>query len=483
MDLRGVFPHASTRDRPALQLGQGRGEWNQSAWFALRLALATLAVALIGGSILVIRYAEHTYGRYVGIPERPARVAFVDLAANRAARGDAPPPGLARWRGAAERSGFELEVLVVADLYALDVDRYCSVVLPEQERISDEEWSGVRSLAREGLGIILTGAAGSRDGAGERRSAPLIEALIPGRLLSLQAPTPGALRVSQRGPLVAGFQPGALLEVHAPAGAYAVAAPGAVTWGAEGGPRPPGAAALFTSVLEGAPVVWISVGASAFADVLQGERLLGNALRFAAREPLAELRAWPGGTGVAALFAVADSELSGLIAAGFREPQLPALDESIRDPALLLGRLLAEFARVESEGGLYALAAGIPGLERPDRSDVEDGLLSELDPQRVWVAQGTEAAEWWQRRRGVVLELARPGSGRAEVRLHNGGDHAVRGATARVYLPVGARVPTRLRGGGLFARPLLRVASDRSWVDVIVPELDPGESVRYSFVY
>jgi len=230
-------------------------------------------------------------------------------------------------------------------------------------------------------------------------------------------------------------------------------------------------------------VAWISVGASAFADVLQGERLLGNALRFAAREPLAELRAWPGGTAVAALFGVADSELSGLVAAGFREPQVPALDESIRDPALLLGRLLAEFARVESEGGLYALAAESPGLERPDRSDVEDSLHHELDPQRVWVAHGTEAAEWWQRRRGMVLELARPGSGRAEVRLRNGGDHAVRGATTRIYLPAGARVPTRLRGGGLFSRPQLRVASDRRWVDVIAAELDPGESVQYSFVY
>ena len=371
----------------------------------------------------------------------------------------------------------------MADLYELDTDRYCSVVLPEQERISDEEWSGVRSLAREGLGIILTGAAGSRDGAGELRPAPLIEALIPGRLLSAQERTHGALRVSQRGPLVAGFQPGTLLEVHAPAGAYAVAAPGAVTWGAEGGPRPPGAAALFTSVLEDAPVAWISVGAGAFADVLQAERLLGNALRFAAREPLAELRAWPGGAGVAALFAVADSELSDLVAAGFREPQLPALDESIRDPALLLGRLLAEFARVESEGGLYALAAGIPGLERPDRSEVEDSLHQELDPQRVWIARGSQAAEWWRRRSGLVLWLTRPGSGRAEVRLRNDGDDSVRGATARVYLPAGARVPTQLHGSGLFSRPQLRVASDRSWIDVITPQLDPGESVQYSFVY
>ena len=77
-----------------------------------------------------------------------------------------------------------------------------------------------------------------------------------------------------------------------------------------------------------------------------------------------------------------------IFAAGFRSPQLPALDESIRDPALLLGRLLAEFARVESEGGLYALAAESPGLERPDREAVEASLLDELDPQRVGWVQG-----------------------------------------------------------------------------------------------
>ena len=56
-------------------------------------------------------------------------------------------------------------------------------------------------------------------------------------------------------------------------------------------------------------------------------------------------------------------------------------------------------------------------------------------------------------------------------------------ATARVYLPLGARAPTEVESSMLGGRPLLYVASDRSWIDLVAPEIDPGEAVSYSFRY
>ena len=76
---------------------------------------------------------------------------------------------------------------------------------------------------------------------------------------------------------------------------------------------------------------------------------------------------------------------------------------------------------------------------------------------------------------GQVLE--------ARLLLENRGARQVSGATLRVYLPRGARVPSRVEYSGWLGRPLLRVGSSRSWVDVIAGDLEPGESVSYSFRY
>jgi hypothetical protein len=50
--------------------------------------------------------------------------------------------------------------------------------------------------------------------------------------------------------------------------------------------------------------------------------------------------------------------------------------------------------------------------------------------------------------------------------------------TARVYLPEGATTP-RLESG-LFRRARLRLATDRSWLELVARPLDPGREVSYT---
>lgn len=145
---------------------------------------------------------------------------------------------------------------------------------------------------------------------------------------------------------------------------------------------------------------------------------------------------------------------------------------------LRLGRMLGEFAELEARDGIYVLSltSGWP-LRATAR------LLDELAARRAWVASGTEAAAWWRSRARVDLALEEPRPGRAVLVLHNRGARAVTGATARVYLPAGARVPTRVETDFLAGAPALRVASDRRWIDVVAPRMEPGDRARYAFRY
>lgn len=439
-----------------------------------------LAILVIGGSLLAIGYVERTYGaRYSAIPERPERIALVDLVVNREAR-RGPPPGLERWRDAGRELGFEIEALLVASLADLDPERYGAIVLPEQERLDDPEWERAIGLARAGAGLIFTGHPGLQRGDGRRRDGMLLASLLPGGHFRRLARPATALRVEVRGPLVAGFAPGERLALAAARAALA-SGPGTLDW--ETGDGAPAAGALRRGTVEDAPFVWMSPGAAEFADEEQARKLLQNLLRWAAREPVAELRPWPAGASAAVLIGAEADVLEGLARVGFRHPTRPGVALDIADTDVLLGRLLAEFAAVETRAGLYAALDSDPWLERSDRVRLEEILLRELESRHVWIARGSAIVDWWASRSRVAVVLERPRSGFAELTVTNRGDEPIANATARVYLPPPARPPTEVESSSFLTRPLLRVASHRGWIDLVTPELDAGETLTYSFAF
>lgn len=85
--------------------------------------------------------------------------------------------------------------------------------------------------------------------------------------------------------------------------------------------------------------------------------------------------------------------------------------------------------------------------------------------------------------RAIRSEQSEPGEGVLRVNARNAGSRAASNVVLRVYLPVGALRPS-LEGGRWFARrPLVRYASGHTWMELVLRELDPGESVEYTLLF
>jgi hypothetical protein len=80
----------------------------------------------------------------------------------------------------------------------------------------------------------------------------------------------------------------------------------------------------------------------------------------------------------------------------------------------------------------------------------------------------------------IRSEQTEPREGELLVVARNEGAGPASDVTLRVYLPVGSLRPKLERRGWFARRPLVRYASGRTWMELIVPELDPGESVEYT---
>ena len=75
------------------------------------------------------------------------------------------------------------------------------------------------------------------------------------------------------------------------------------------------------------------------------------------------------------------------------------------------------------------------------------------------------------------------GSGRLELELWNPSGRTPHRVEARVYLPVGATRPRLRPDGWLTPRARVRLAPDRSWLALTIPELAAGVRARYTIRY
>jgi hypothetical protein len=243
-------------------------------------------------------------------------------------------------------------------------------------------------------------------------------------------------------------------------------------------------------------VAWLGFGPQRVRDRARGERLARNALRYASSQPAAEVRPWPDGRQAAALLASGPEPAHAGLAVGdtgraaprlldsdgvprIELPQPSTLVAGLLDTTAALKHLLRDYERIERVGGLYSVA--LPDSD--GRAELLELLKGELPQDRVWFARPEELASWWLRRARVEVALEQQGDHRVEVRLRNGGPTRARGVTVRVYLPPGAYTPKAGRGERFGARPRLRMAADRSWVDLIVADLAPRAAVAYLLSY
>lgn len=496
MRASGVRRRTTAGDTRALLYGGGGSSGSRPPTLgpALVTLLRTLALVCAGLVVLVsvgfVGYVERAVGDpFTAMPERPARVAVVDLVENARWR-KAEPASLEHWHTAATRAGLELEYHEVASVAELAVERFSVLVLPEQERMSALEWERVRALARADLGLVFTGHPGLQDQRGKRRDLVLLGTLAPRARFERLDLRKSELVVDALVPLVAGFEPGAVVVAKPPRRALVRAGAGPLVW-RRGDDAWHGTAA-WDWLRDGLPVVWLSLGPHELDDAEAGLALASHALALASRRPIATLRPWPRGAPAAAVLSRDPDalEASGLGAAAHAPD--PALAGA---PALQLGRVIAAYDETEREAGVFAVHVPEPPEPRRARKrrgvrpgpaheaplDFGRELRRELDLRQAWLAPAPEVVAWSAQRARVRVALELEGPGQASVSLTNAGTERIRDATVRVFLPLAGRPPSTVERRGGSPRPLVRIARDRTWIDLVVPSVPPGRSHAYAF--
>jgi hypothetical protein len=451
------------------------------------------AGALVSFGLLSLGLVHFESGRSARalVAARPVRpVLVVDLAANREARGGKPLAELETWRAASLSMGRAVEVYDGESLIDVDPARYAVWVLPAQDRLSDYDWAALDAyLARDG-GAVLTGGTGVL-GADEREPS-VLERLFPGERFGGTEPGGNLLRVVGRSPLVAGFEPGAELAFAKREGGMATASPGPLAWrGGDAG------SALLPGRHRGAPIAWLGFSIAELSDPDDAGRVARNALRFAAREPLLDLRPWPDGRPCAVLV---DGDRAAR-ASGARFATTDAADRllpevighgdqalvRIPEPrprgdaqgAALLRELLDGYELAERMGSVFSLRSEPSWRAAKGREALFASVGEELGVRGAWFARPEELADWWLARLQVDASLEPLAPDSVRVVFRNRGDSTARGVTARIYVPAGANSPRLVSSPVLARRPLLRLATDHAWVEVVARPLDPGAEVSY----
>jgi hypothetical protein len=428
-------------------------------------------------------------------------ILIVDLARNRGKGEDAGDV----WRAAAAALGRRVDVFSGDSLADIPTTRFAAWILPAQDELDAADFAALDAYLQLGGGAVLAGRSGT---AAVGRS-PLAK-LFPGQRFAEPPASATRLRVTGAGPLVAGIATGSEISLAKRSRALAASANDALAWSGDSG------AAGLQEIYLGAPVAWLGFSPDDVAEPELARTLAENALRYALREPLLDLRAWPEGRRCAVVVdgpAGADADtaacrtdagdsedaLRALAKSGCRYASIPpdtrALPEildfdgapflavpegrasSSARGSELLRELLAGYERAERLGGIYSLRADSSWKSTPSRDLAR--VRDELRARGAWFADPDELARWWRARAGIRAALDVVARDRVRVTLANAGKSEARGVTARVYLPDGAD-SARVESGNPFGRaPLLRVSADHTWIELVQGDLDPNSEVSY----
>jgi hypothetical protein len=470
-----------------------------------------MAAALVLGAATlgIVHHASVRRAREKAEAEPMRPVAWVELAKNRDPKKKEPSDSSA-WRAAASGLGRELETLSVESLADIPTTRFAAWLLADQEQLDAADFKALDSYLQLGGGAVLIGRTGRN---AEGRGA--LVKLFPGRHFTEPATGPTHLRVTEQSALVAGLAAGERLPV-AEQGKSLAATPGdSLAWAGDS----TGSAAMH-GLYRGAPVAWLGVAPERLSESRQASALAENTLRYALREPVLDLRAWPEGRPCAVLVdtpggaapgesacqiesTTSESEsLRGLARRGCRFaavppdgralPQLLDVDGSplVAIPegraqatargSALMRELLAGYERAERLGGVYSLRTDASWRASKDREQLVARVRDELRARGAWFAAPDELADWWSARSRVRADLAVLARDRVRVTFANSGNESAEGVTARVYLPNGADTARVESGGGLYSAPLLRISADHTWVEIVARSLDPGAEVSYT---
>jgi hypothetical protein len=471
-------------------------------WVAGALVLGAITLGLVHHASL-----QRVRDRVDAQPLRP--LAVIDLARNRDARRAKDPANDSEpWHAAAAALGREVEIFSGDSLAEIPARRFAAWIFSGQEKLDPADFAALDSYLQLGGGAVLIGRSGrDADGRG------VLAKLFPGRRFSELGPAATHLRVTEQSPLVAGLSASEELGVADPGRSLASSSGDSLAWSGDAG-----SAALHV-LYRGAPVAWLGVSPDRIAESSQARVLAENALRYALRQPVLDLRAWPDGRPCAVLVdgpsgsgpapscqvdaATSESEaLRELAHSGCRYaavtpdgralPQLLDVDgtplvaipegraQATARGSALMRELLSGYERAERVGGVYSLRADASWRAAAGRDVLFARVRDELRARGAWFAAPDDLAAWWTARSHVRADLSVLARDRIRVTFANSGSATASGVTARVYLPGGADTARIEVAPTLRASPLLRISADHTWIEVVERSLDPGSEVSYT---
>jgi hypothetical protein len=247
----------------------------------LALAVAIWAAcALLGTCTLGVVALERA-----AVPVRaPARSGAAVALIERAA-GTLAAESLGFWEQGARAAGLRPERVVAAQLYELPVERFGVWLLAGNERLSDADWAALDAFALRGGGLIVVGPSG--EGALELAAGDELapRRIFPANRFELCSAAPAALGVGSRGPIGAGIAPDREIPLVGAGAHFATSKGGALVWSGE-----PGSGAALAGLYRGSPAVWFGCATEWLSEAPEAQQLAVNALRFASREPLIDVR-------------------------------------------------------------------------------------------------------------------------------------------------------------------------------------------------
>jgi hypothetical protein len=259
------------------------------------------ACALLGTCTLGVVALERA-----AVPARAPARSGAAVALIERAPGAVAAESLGFWEQGARAAGLRPERVVAAQLYELPVERFGVWLLAESD-LSDSDWAALDAFALRGGGLILMGPGG--EGALELAARGELAArrIFPAHRFEPRSAAPDSLGVGNRGPLAAGIEADHTIPLAGAGAHFATSTGGALVFGGD-----PGSGAALAGLYRGSPAVWFGCPTEWLAPTPEAQRLAENALRFASREPLVDVRTRDGaGAGAlrAELEAVRDGEL------------------------------------------------------------------------------------------------------------------------------------------------------------------------------
>jgi len=208
----------------------------------------------------------------------------------------APAERLAFWEKSARDAGLGFERVTAGQLYELPVERFGVWLLAGGDALSAGDWAALDGFALRGGGLIFVGSGEAGVAEPLARGDLALRRIFPAHRFEWSSSAPAALGVGSRGPVAAGLAADGSIPLARTGAHYASSTGGALLWGTD-----PAAGAALAGLYRGSPAVWIGCPAEWLEPSAETRRVSVNALRYAAREPLVDVRAAPGGAAPDAL--------------------------------------------------------------------------------------------------------------------------------------------------------------------------------------